>query len=107
MALPRELTKERALPEDLSSDASDSEVAVPRLPESALVVVTQWLPLVQKLSINLFIPFLNGIMLGFGEIFAHELGVLLGWREARGYDPSSMPLATHPRARRRWLFGLY
>lgn len=107
MALSRKLTKKRGLPEDPFSKASDSEGAVPQVHHTSLVVVTKWLPLVQKLSINLLIPFLNGIMLGFGEIFAHELGVLMGWREARGFDPSSMPLATNPRARRRWLFGLY
>ena len=32
--------------------------------------------------INLVLPFLNGVFLGFGEIFAHEVAFLLGWRGA-------------------------
>lgn len=34
-------------------------------------------------AINLFLPFVNGMMLGFGEIFAHELGFRWGWSAAR------------------------
>jgi len=30
-------------------------------------------------AINLFLPFVNGLMLGFGELFAHELAFRLGW----------------------------
>jgi YidC/Oxa1 family membrane protein insertase len=30
-------------------------------------------------AINLFLPFINGLMLGFGELFAHELAFRLGW----------------------------
>lgn len=33
--------------------------------------------------INCFLPFVNGMMLGFGEIFAHELGFRWGWSAAR------------------------
>lgn len=69
-------------------------------------VVLSWLPIIKRLSINIFIPFINGIMLGFGEIIAHELGLFCGWRSARPYDPTVYP-ATNPRARRKWLFGLW
>lgn len=34
-------------------------------------------------AINVFLPFVNGLMLGFGEIFAHELGFRWGWSAAR------------------------
>lgn len=34
-------------------------------------------------AINCLLPFLNGMMLGFGEIFAHELGFRWGWSAAR------------------------
>ncbi|CDK27803.1 unnamed protein product [Kuraishia capsulata CBS 1993] len=34
-------------------------------------------------SINLFLPFVNGIMLGFGEILAHEIGFRFRWSGAR------------------------
>jgi hypothetical protein len=38
------------------------------------------LALVAALGINLLLPFVNGVMLGFGEIFAKEvLGVWIGW----------------------------
>jgi hypothetical protein len=36
-----------------------------------------------SLAINLFLPFINGMMLGFGEILAHELGFKWGWVGAR------------------------
>ncbi|KDQ57164.1 hypothetical protein JAAARDRAFT_207487 [Jaapia argillacea MUCL 33604] len=38
---------------------------------------TRVLALISALSINLFLPFINGVMLGFGEIFAKE--VVVGW----------------------------
>lgn len=34
-------------------------------------------------AINFVLPFINGMMLGFGEIFAHELGFRWGWSAAR------------------------
>ena len=30
-------------------------------------------------AINLVLPFINGMMLGFGELFAHEAAYRLGW----------------------------
>jgi len=30
-------------------------------------------------AINLLLPFVNGLMLGFGELFAHEAAFRLGW----------------------------
>ncbi|KAK3984404.1 hypothetical protein QBC44DRAFT_277359 [Cladorrhinum sp. PSN332] len=33
--------------------------------------------------INLFLPFINGMMLGFGELFAHEAAFRLGWSNTR------------------------
>lgn len=52
--------------------------------------------LVAVLGINLVLPFINGVMLGFGEIFAREVvkvGVLVfrgerslfGWARGRGW----------------------
>lgn len=34
-------------------------------------------------AINLFLPFINGMMLGFGELFAHEAAFRLGWSNTR------------------------
>ena len=33
--------------------------------------------------INLVLPFINGMMLGFGELFAHEAAFRLGWSNTR------------------------
>ena len=35
--------------------------------------------------INLFLPFVNGLMLGFGELFAHEAAFRLGWSNTKVY----------------------
>lgn len=37
--------------------------------------------------INLVLPFVNGMMLGFGEIFAHEIMFRYGWFGARVQPP--------------------
>lgn len=88
-----------AQPEYVPEDADTEEA------KKTLTYGLPWLPVIKRLSVNLFIPFINGIMLGFGEIFAHELGLIWGWRSAKVYDPAAYP-ATNPRARRKWLFGL-
>jgi hypothetical protein len=35
--------------------------------------------LLRGAAINLVLPFVNGLMLGFGELFAHEIAFRLGW----------------------------
>lgn len=35
--------------------------------------------LLRGAAINLVLPFVNGLMLGFGELFAHEAAFRLGW----------------------------
>ncbi|KOS17087.1 Mitochondrial import protein 1 [Escovopsis weberi] len=39
---------------------------------------TAW-SLIRGIAINLVLPFINGMMLGFGELFAHEAAFRLGW----------------------------
>lgn len=39
---------------------------------------TAW-SLFRGAAINLLLPFINGMMLGFGELFAHEAAFRLGW----------------------------
>lgn len=39
---------------------------------------TAW-SLMRGAAINLILPFINGMMLGFGELFAHEAAFRLGW----------------------------
>ncbi|KAG6024503.1 hypothetical protein E4U19_000753 [Claviceps sp. Clav32 group G5] len=39
---------------------------------------TLW-SLLRGAAINLLLPFINGMMLGFGELFAHEAAFRFGW----------------------------
>ncbi|KAI5799213.1 outer membrane protein TOM13-domain-containing protein [Peziza echinospora] len=39
--------------------------------------------LLRTAAINLVLPFINGLMLGFGELFAHEIAFRLGWGGTR------------------------
>ncbi|KAB5531166.1 putative mitochondrial outer membrane protein [Coniochaeta sp. 2T2.1] len=39
-------------------------------------------------AINLLLPFINGMMLGFGELFAHEAAFRLGWGGTRVFPQS-------------------
>ncbi|KAH8656668.1 mitochondrial import protein-like protein 1 [Tricladium varicosporioides] len=39
--------------------------------------------LLRGAAINLFLPFINGLMLGFGELFAHEAAFRLGWSNTK------------------------
>jgi hypothetical protein len=45
--------------------------------------------LLRGAAINLLLPFINGLMLGFGELFAHEAAFRLGWG---GTKVSSIPV---------------
>ncbi|KAK3639178.1 hypothetical protein LTR56_008769 [Elasticomyces elasticus] len=60
-------------------------------------------------AINLLLPFVNGLMLGFGELFAHEAAWRLGWggtkifpnhRNARSIGPG-VEMKEDPIERRR------
>ena len=57
--------------QDLSSSSSSSPLILNQPP-------TLW-SLLRGAAINLFLPFVNGLMLGFGELFAHEAAFRLGW----------------------------
>lgn len=50
---------------------------IPSLLDSAIAPRTRMSLLLSSLAINLLLPFVNGVMLGFGEIFAKN--VLVGW----------------------------
>ncbi|KAI1391728.1 TOM13-domain-containing protein [Hypoxylon trugodes] len=45
-------------------------------------------------AINLLLPFINGMMLGFGELFAHEAAFRLGWGGTRVFPISRQ--GAHP-----------
>ncbi|KAK9793684.1 putative Membrane insertase YidC/Oxa/ALB C-terminal domain-containing protein [Seiridium cardinale] len=50
--------------------------------------------LVRGTAINLLLPFVNGMMLGFGELFAHEAAFRLGWSGTKT-TPSLQAPARH------------
>jgi hypothetical protein len=60
---------------------------------TSLPVKTRAFALFSSLAINFFLPFLNGVMLGFGEIFAKE--VVAGWI---GWKPLGAPRRSAPTA---------
>ncbi|KAI9511846.1 hypothetical protein F5148DRAFT_203464 [Russula earlei] len=69
-----------ATPAARPAPAASATLAVfdPALPASA-----RFWALLSSLSINMFLPFVNGVMLGFGEIFAKTVFVeWLGWGPA-------------------------
>ncbi|KAF4990351.1 hypothetical protein FGRMN_8486 [Fusarium graminum] len=58
--------------DDLSSPPSSNSPVILYKPP------TVW-SLIRGTAINLLLPFVNGMMLGFGELFAHEAAFRLGW----------------------------
>jgi hypothetical protein len=50
---------------------------IPSLLDSTIAPRTRMSLLLSSLAINLLLPFVNGVMLGFGEIFAKN--ILVGW----------------------------
>lgn len=46
-----------------------------------------WWDVLRRGAINLVLPFINGVMLGFGEILAHEIGFKYGFTGARVQPP--------------------
>ncbi|KAG7820897.1 hypothetical protein KL920_000186 [Ogataea angusta] len=51
--------------------------------ESAEVSFTSFWSFLGSCGINLVLPFINGVMLGFGEILAHEIGFRYNWAGAK------------------------
>ncbi|KAH8805757.1 outer membrane protein TOM13-domain-containing protein [Xylogone sp. PMI_703] len=44
--------------------------------------------IIRGAAINLVLPFINGLMLGFGELFAHEAAFRLGWSGTKIFPTS-------------------
>jgi Outer membrane protein TOM13 len=58
-----------------TSESSNSIIALYKPPT--------FLSILRSTAINLILPFINGVMLGFGEIFAHDLAFRWGWKSAK------------------------
>lgn len=63
-------------PSEISPPQSSSPSSPPAL---ILYAPPTFWSLLRGAAINLFLPFVNGLMLGFGELFAHEAAFRLGW----------------------------
>ncbi|KAL5350460.1 hypothetical protein V498_00871 [Pseudogymnoascus sp. VKM F-4517 (FW-2822)] len=80
-------------PDDLSMSPSP-----PSTSSSPLILYsppTFW-SLARGAAINLFLPFVNGLMLGFGELFAHEAAFRLGWGGTKVFPSSRNARAIGP-----------
>jgi hypothetical protein len=67
------------------SGAEEVSMSPPSSGSPAMILYqppTLW-GLIRGAAINLLLPFINGMMLGFGELFAHEAAFRLGWGGTR------------------------
>ncbi|KAL2040684.1 hypothetical protein N7G274_006663 [Stereocaulon virgatum] len=64
--------------ESSNNDLSPSPPSSSRSPMILYSPPTIW-GLLRGAAINLLLPFVNGLMLGFGELLAHEAAFRLGW----------------------------
>jgi len=75
------------MPSDSENYEANNELS-PSPPSSSSSPLILYKPptfwsLVRGAAINLILPFVNGLMLGFGELFAHEIAFRLGWANTR------------------------
>jgi len=68
--------------------------------DSSLSRRARVLALVSSLTINLLLPFINGVMLGFGEIFARHIIKWNGWSNVASFlglrSPSPTKVEAYP-----------
>ncbi|OTA68105.1 mitochondrial import protein 1 [Hypoxylon sp. EC38] len=72
------------------SAGEDISTSPPSSSSPAIVLYkppTVW-SMLRGAAINLLLPFINGMMLGFGELFAHEAAFRLGWGGTRVFPIS-------------------
>jgi hypothetical protein len=77
---------EEDVEEELESQQDSDATEVSSSHRSSDLIIEIRRPTVEiitKFAINIFFPLLNGMMLGFGEILAHELGFRWGWYGSR------------------------
>ncbi|GAB7356834.1 hypothetical protein MBLNU459_g7710t1 [Dothideomycetes sp. NU459] len=80
----RDLSESMTIPSDSENyDANHEMSDSPSPPSSSSPMIlysppTVW-GLLRGAAINLLLPFVNGLMLGFGELFANELAFRFGW----------------------------
>lgn len=71
-------------------DVSPSPPSSSNSPQMILYKPPTFWGILRGAAINLFLPFVNGLMLGFGELFAHEAAFRLGWSNTKvRYDSAT------------------
>lgn len=66
---------------------------LPSIMDNRVAPRTRLSLVLSSLAINLLLPFINGVMLGFGEIFAKDVVVgWFGWRTRRGSTAAGLGL---------------
>lgn len=78
------LAESITIPSDSESYAANHELSSSSPPSSSTSPLVVYAPptiwsLLRGAAINLLLPFVNGLMLGFGELLAHEAAFRLGW----------------------------
>lgn len=76
------ITDEEALAAELERQEAGTDLILQPEPFKFDLVA-----LLRRSAINLVLPFINGMMLGFGEIVAHEIGFRYNWIGARVQPP--------------------
>ncbi|MCJ1313183.1 hypothetical protein MMC25_006860 [Agyrium rufum] len=76
------------VPSDSENYSSNNELSSPSPPSSSTSPIILYQPptiwgLIRGAAINLLLPFVNGLMMGFGELFAHEAAFRLGWSNTK------------------------
>ncbi|KAL2829823.1 outer membrane protein TOM13-domain-containing protein [Aspergillus pseudoustus] len=70
------------IPSDSEIYSANPDISSSTSSDSPLILykpsITLW-GILRGAAINLVLPFVNGLMLGFGELFAHEAAFRLGW----------------------------
>jgi hypothetical protein len=88
---PTDLTQSGVtIPSDSENYDANNEISSPPSSSASSPLIlysppTVW-GLIRGAAINLFLPFVKGLMLGFGELFAHELAFRLGWSGTKVRD---------------------
>lgn len=80
------------------SSPSQRESSPPSSSSSPLILYsppTIW-GLLRGAGINLILPFINGLMLGFGELLAHEVAFRWGWSETKVCEEIPWPRMASP-----------
>jgi len=65
-----------------SQSSSDEQPSSSSSPMILYSPPTLW-SILRGSAINVLLPFVNGLMFGFGELFAHEAAYRLGWANTK------------------------